>query len=63
MQGKCLPILILGRQGTSDDAQRLVLVLHAGVTPGGAQGTIWDAEMEPGLATCMTSVLPAVLFL
>ena len=25
------------------DAQELLLVLHSGITPGGAQGTIWDA--------------------
>ena len=28
---------------TSGDAQGLLLALHSGITPGSAQGTIWDA--------------------
>lgn len=44
------------------DAQSLFLVLHSVILPGEARGTICEVlGMEPGLAVCKASDLPAIL--
>lgn len=47
----------------SGDAQGLLLALHSEITPGGAQGIIWDAGMKPGSAECGAGALPVGLLL
>ena len=45
------------------NAQGSLLALHSGITPGGAQGTIWDAGNRTGSTPCKANALPAVLLL
>ena len=44
--GIIIIIIIFAFWVTPGDAQGLLLALHSGITPGGAQGTIWDAGIR-----------------
>ena len=53
---------------TPGDAQGLLLALHSGITPGGAQGTIWDAGIRTrvghmqGKRPTRCAITPAPIF-
>lgn len=63
MQFLFVYLFVFGLGTTPSNAHCLLLVLYSGITHGGAQGTIWNAGIKPGLAVCEARTLPTVLSL